>query len=122
MLAARVEPKKGPSKEETKTTGGLAAVTWARLLGSERRMFAEQVELPRVVVMSGCEEVVVTAYFGVVVRLELQGEIHQGVRDVSGSSSETAYSGGFSLRLRGIVVAPGFTLQSRPSCGSSCLR
>jgi len=72
--------------------------------------------------MSVCEGVVVTAYFGVVVRLELQGEIHQGVRNASGSFIEDGVFGGFSLRLRGIVVAPGFTLQSRPSCGSSCLR
>src|SRR6266852_2774446 len=54
-------------------------------LRSEGLIFAEQVELPRVVITSGCDGVVVTAYFSEVGRLELQGEFHQGVRNVSGS-------------------------------------
>ena len=77
MLAARVEPKNGPSREEAGTS------IFARCFSSERRIFAEHVELPRVVVMTGCEGVVVMAYFGEVSRLELQGEIHQGIGDVS---------------------------------------
>jgi hypothetical protein len=66
MLAARVEPKNGPGR-------------------SEGLVFAEEVELRRVVVTSfGSDGVVVTAYFGEVCRLELQGELHQSVCDVSG--------------------------------------
>src|ERR1700687_303425 len=63
----------------------LTAFIYGRFQRSERRMFAEQVELPRVVVMLGCNGIVVTAYFGEVGRLELQGEFHQGVCNVSGS-------------------------------------
>src|ERR1700676_819100 len=51
---------------------------------SEGRLFAEQVELPRVVVTFGCDGLVVTAYLGEVGCLELQGEFHQRVRNVSG--------------------------------------
>src|SRR5580693_6497624 len=51
---------------------------------SEGLMFAEQVELPRVVVTFGCDRLVVTAYLGEVGCLELQGEFHQRVRNVSG--------------------------------------
>jgi hypothetical protein len=56
MLAARVEPKNGPGRLE-----GL--------------VFAEEVELRRVVVTSGCDGVVVTAYLSEVCCLELQGEL-----------------------------------------------
>ena len=85
MLAARVEPKNGPGKEETKKADGVSQHSHGdRFLRSERRMFAEQVELPRVVATSGCNGIVVTAYFGEVGRLELQSEFHQGVRNVSG--------------------------------------
>ena len=59
MLAARVEPKNGPQR-------------------SEGQMFAEQVELRRIVVACGRDGLVVTAYLGEVGRLELQGEFHQG--------------------------------------------
>jgi len=65
MLAAWVEPKNGPGRLE-----GL--------------VFAEEVELRRVVVTSGCDGVVVTAYLSEVCCLELQGELHQRVCDVSG--------------------------------------
>jgi hypothetical protein len=51
---------------------------------SERRVFAEHIELPRIVVTFGRDGLVVTAYLGEVGRLELQGELHQGVRNVSG--------------------------------------
>ena len=68
MLAARVEPKNGHGR-------------------SEGLIFAEQVKLPRFVVTSGRDGVVVAAYFGEVGRLELQGEFHQGVRNVSGGSA-----------------------------------
>jgi hypothetical protein len=46
-------------------------------------MVAEQVELPRAVVTFGRDGLVVTAYLGKVGRLELQGELHQGVGSVS---------------------------------------
>ena len=48
-----------------------------------------------------------TAYLGEVCRLELQGNLHQRVRNVSAASSETACSGDCAERLRVIVVAPG---------------
>jgi hypothetical protein len=51
---------------------------------SERRVFAEHIELPRIVVTFGRDGLVVTAYLGEVGRLELQGEFHQGVRNVRG--------------------------------------
>src|SRR6202161_2475767 len=52
---------------------------------SEGGMFAEQVELPRVVVITiGRDGLVMTAYLGEVGRLELQGDLHQHVRNVSG--------------------------------------
>ena len=86
-------------------------------------MFAEQVELPRIVVTSGCDGLAVTAYLGEVGRLELQGELHQGVRNVSGGFIGDGVSRAIWLaRLRVIVVAPGLTRRSHPSCGSSCLR
>ncbi len=48
-------------------------------------MFAEQIELARIVVVTcGRDGLVVTADLGEVGRLELQGEFHQRVRDVSG--------------------------------------
>jgi hypothetical protein len=68
MLAARIEPKNGLRSQ------------W-----SERWMFGEQVELPGIaVVTSGRDGLVVTTYLGEVGRLELQGDLHQGVRNVSG--------------------------------------
>src|SRR5215469_17408529 len=51
---------------------------------SEGAMFAEQVELPRVVVMFGCNRLVVTAYLSEMGFLELEGDLHQGVRSISG--------------------------------------
>src|ERR1700692_3474692 len=51
---------------------------------SERRMFAEHIELPRIVVTFWRGGLVVTAYLGEVGRLELQGDLHQRVRNVSG--------------------------------------
>jgi len=47
-------------------------------------MFAEQVDLPRVVVMFGCNRLVVTAYLSEMGFLELEGDLHQGVRNISG--------------------------------------
>ena len=47
-------------------------------------MFAEQVELPTVVVTFWRDGFVVTAYLGEVARLELQGDLHQRVGNVSG--------------------------------------
>src|ERR1700704_6496714 len=52
---------------------------------SEGGMFAEQVELRRVVVVTcGRIGLVVSAYLGEVGRLELQGDLHQRVRNVGG--------------------------------------
>jgi hypothetical protein len=51
---------------------------------SEGLILAEEVELPSVVVTSGRDGLVVTAYLSEVCRLELQGELHQRVCDVSG--------------------------------------
>ena len=66
MLAARVEPKNRPSN-------------------SERRMVAEQIELPRSVGMTFRRDgSVVAADLGEMGRLEFQGELHQRVRNVSG--------------------------------------
>jgi len=48
-------------------------------------MFAEQVELPWGGATSWRDRLVVTAYLSKVCRLELQGEFHQGVCNVSGS-------------------------------------
>jgi hypothetical protein len=48
-------------------------------------MFAEQVELPRVIITRrGHDGLVVTAYLREMGRFELQGKFHQGVRNVSG--------------------------------------
>src|ERR1700686_5638186 len=49
---------------------------------SEGLMFAEQVELPTVVVTFWRDGFVVTAYLGEVARLESQGDIHQRVGHV----------------------------------------
>jgi hypothetical protein len=52
---------------------------------SERRMFAEQIELPRGVgVTFGRDGSVVAADLGEMAFLEFQGELHQRVRNVSG--------------------------------------
>jgi len=88
---------------------------------SEVRMCAEQVELPRIVVVR-CERggLVVTAYLGEMGRFELQGDLHQRVSDVGGG-----FIGDGILVWRAervIVVVSGLTRQSRPWCGSSCLR
>ena len=55
---------------------------WPR--GSEGAMFAEQVELPRIVVTFGCDGLVVTAYLSEMGCLELEGDLHHGVRNISG--------------------------------------
>jgi len=47
---------------------------------SERRVFAEHVELARVIITCGGDGLVVTVYLGEVARLELQGNLHQRVR------------------------------------------
>ena len=47
-------------------------------------MFVEQFELPTIVVTFWRDGLVVTAYLGEVARLELQGDLHQRVRNVSG--------------------------------------
>jgi hypothetical protein len=47
-------------------------------------MFFEQIELAWDGAGCWCDGLVVTAYLGEVGRLELQGEFHQGVCDVSG--------------------------------------
>src|ERR1700719_2742246 len=100
----------------------LTAFIYGRFQRSERRMFAEQVELPRVVVMLGCNGIVVTAYFGEVGRLELQGEFHQGVCNVSGSFIGNGVFGRIFWALARHRGRSGLTRRSRPSCGSSCLR
>jgi hypothetical protein len=82
MLAARVEPKNGPKNKKAGQI--LTAFGCVRFQRSEGLMFAEQVELPTVVVTFWRDGLVVTAYLGEVGRLELQGEFHQGVRNVSG--------------------------------------
>src|ERR1700681_1114180 len=105
MLAARVEPKNGPKKP-----------------GSERRMFAEHIELPRIVVTFWRDGLVVTAYLGEVARLELQGDLHQRVRNVSGGFIGDGVFGRLGCALARHRGRSGLTLQSRPSCGSSCLR
>src|ERR1700682_3163109 len=90
---------------------------------SEGRMCAEQVELPRIVVVTcGRGGLVVTAYLGEVGRLESQGDLHQRVRDVGGG-----FIGDGVFRQLGWALArhrgrSGLTRQSRPWCGSSCLR
>src|SRR5271156_2936838 len=103
MLAARVEPKNGPQR-------------------SERLMFAEQVELPTVVVTFWRDGLVMTAYLGEVARLELQGDLHQRVRNVSGGFIGDGVFGRLGCALARPRGRSGLTLQSRPSCGSSCLR
>ena len=55
---------------------------WPR--ASEGAMFAEQVELPRIVVTFGCDGLVVTAYLSEMGCLELEGDLHHGVRNISG--------------------------------------
>jgi hypothetical protein len=47
-------------------------------------MCAKQVELPGIVVTCRRDRLVVTAYLGEVSCLELQGDLHQRVRDVGG--------------------------------------
>ena len=51
---------------------------------SKGRLFAEQIELRRIVIAFGRDGLVVTAYLGKVAGFELQGKVHQRVRDVSG--------------------------------------
>src|ERR1700688_2570998 len=89
---------------------------------SEGQMFAEQVELPTVVVTFWRDGFVVTAYLGEVARLELQGDLHQRVRNVSGGFIGDGVFGRLGCALARHRGGSGFTLQSRPSCGSSCLR
>ena len=81
MLAARVEPKNGPKNKKAGLI--LTAFGCVRFQRSEG-MFAEQVELPTVVVTFWHDGLVVTAYLGEVGRLELQGDLHQRVRNGSG--------------------------------------
>jgi hypothetical protein len=84
MLAARVEPKNGPRREQERrvrlSPHSHAAVSSC----SKRRMFAEQVELRRIIVTCGRDGLVVTAYLGEVGGLELPGDLHQRVRNESG--------------------------------------
>src|SRR5271167_469360 len=76
MLAARVEPKNGPKNKKAGQI--LTAFGCVRFQRSEGLLFAEQVELPTVVVTFWRDGLVVTAY-----------------------------SGDWAPRLRVIVVAPG---------------
>src|SRR5271170_6851180 len=94
MLAARVEPKNGPKNKKAGQI--LTAFGCVRFQRSEGLLFAEQVELPTVVVTFWRDGLVVTAYLGKVARLELQGDLHQGVRNVSGGLQP------YDARLEGI--------------------
>src|SRR5271155_10310 len=119
-LAARVEPKNGPKNKKAGQI--LTAFGCVRFQRSEGLLFAEQVELPTVVVTFWRDGLVVTAYLGKVARLELQGDLHQGVRNVSGGFIGDGVFGRLGCALARHRGRPGLTLQSRPSCGSSCLR
>src|ERR1700678_3625968 len=87
--------------------------------GSEGLMFAEQVELPRAIVRLGYDGLVVTVYLGEVGCLELQGEFHQGVRNVSGGFIGDGIFGRFGWALARHRGRSELTRRSRPSCGSS---
>ena len=91
--------KECPQQENKKTGLVLKACACGRFQRSERRMFAEQIELPRVAVRSGRDGLVVTAYLGQVGRLELQSEFHQRVRNVSGGFIGDGVSGQFVWAL-----------------------
>jgi hypothetical protein len=67
---------------------------------SEGLMFAEQVELPAVVVTFWRDGLVVTAYLGEVARLQLQGDLHQRVRNVSGGFIGDGVFGRLGCALR----------------------
>src|SRR5947209_7470847 len=75
-----------------------------------------------VVVTFWRDGLVVTAYLGEVARLELQGDLHQRVRNVSGGFIGDGVFGRLGCALARHRGRSGLTLQSRPSCGSSCLR
>src|SRR5262245_64826714 len=51
---------------------------------SDRLLATEEIELARIVVGLGRDWLVVTAYLGVVVCIEVEGELHQCLGDVSG--------------------------------------
>src|SRR6202166_1485969 len=98
MLAARVEPKNGHKKP-----------------GSERRMFAEHIELPSIVVTFWRDGLVVTAYLGEVGRLELQGDLHQRVRNVSGGFIGDGIFGRHRGRSRSYSSISSFMRKLLPS-------
>src|SRR5215475_2274825 len=54
------------------------------LPASDRLLPAEEIELTGIVVRLGGDRLVVTTYLGVVVCLEVEGELHQCVGNVSG--------------------------------------
>src|ERR1700693_1973386 len=108
MLAARVEPKNGPQNKKA-----------GQILSIRMRPFPA---FRRAVVTFWRDGLVVTAYLGEVARLELQGDLHQRVGNVSGGFIGDGVFGRLGCALARHRGRSGLTLPSRPSCGSSCLR